>query len=96
MKNLFLIAILLLFGSGSFAYSLDKIETKEDAWNRQSAENYNVYKNNNYNAPLGGYNRTLGDNGGRDYGNSQPYSNSLNSNRSRNYQQNNWNRINNY
>lgn len=45
-----------------------QFETKQQAWDRQSRENYDTYRNNNYQAPLGGYNRPINDNGGRQYG----------------------------
>jgi hypothetical protein len=38
-----------------------KIETTEESRQRHSSENYQVYKSNQNQAPLGGYNERLGD-----------------------------------
>lgn len=48
-------------------------ETREQAYARRSAENYQQYQNNNYQMPLGGYNRPLNDQGGTQWGQRNPY-----------------------
>lgn len=40
---------------------VNRIETIDDARIRHSSENYRIYKNNHYQAPLGGYPEKLGD-----------------------------------
>lgn len=73
-------------------------ETRQDAYDRRSYENYQTYQQNGYNQPLGGYNRPINDDGGRQYGSSTGNygMNSINSNNSRNYQRNSngWNSFN--
>jgi hypothetical protein len=56
------IALLLLFAS-SLAGAADyrPFETTDQARQRQSAENYDTYRNNGNQPPLGGYSRPLGD-----------------------------------
>lgn len=60
-------------------------ETKKEAWDRRSNENYNKYKNN-YNQNFNNdYNRPLNDNGGMKYGqNHNSGFNNLNNNNSKN------------
>ena len=70
-------------------------ETRQEAYNRRSNENYNTYHNNNHQMPLGGYNRSINDNGGREYGSNYSSSgmSSLNNNHNNNYSRggNSWN-----
>ena len=62
IKSLLLLIILLSTTSNAFADSFSRpFETVDEARARHSAENYNTYKNNNYQAPLGGYSSKLGD-----------------------------------
>lgn len=48
-----------VYADGVFGHPT--FETVDQARARHSAENYNTYKNNNYQAPLGGYSSKLGD-----------------------------------
>lgn len=96
MKKVFI--VFALCGSYCFA-SWNTFETKQDAWDRQSSYNYQRYEQNNHQAPLGGYNQSLGSSTrGEQYGynnrnnssyNSYNSGNSLNSKNSRN-SFNNW------
>lgn len=95
MKKLFVSLILLSIGQVCLA-DWNTFETRQEAYDRRSYENYNTYQNNNYQQPLGGYNRPMNDNGGRQYGSN--YGNtgmgSLNVNHSNNYSRtrsNSWN-----
>ena len=57
------IIALFVFMIGSIAFAYDDFrpfETVQEAYDRQSYNNYNTYKNNNYQAPLGGYQQSLG------------------------------------
>ena len=57
------IIALFVFMIGSIAFAYDDFrpfETVQEAYDRQSYNNYNTYKNNNYQAPLGGYHQSLG------------------------------------
>ena len=50
-----------MFGICAFAYDdFRPFETREQAYDRQSYNNYNTYQNNNYQPPLGGYHQNLG------------------------------------
>lgn len=95
MKKLFCLAMLLLMSSNICLADWNTFETRQEAYDRRSYENYNTYQNNNYQQPLGGYNRPMNDNGGRQYGTN--YGNtgmgSLNTNHSNNYSRksNSWN-----
>ena len=60
MKKIVCLIVIMLIGSCAFAYEYRPFETKQQEWERKSDENYDRYKNNNYQAPLGGYNQTLG------------------------------------
>jgi len=60
MKNLSMAILLVLFFAGQ-ALAWDPFETKDEARQRHSAQNYDTYKNNNNRAPLGGYSSPLGD-----------------------------------
>ncbi len=61
MKKNLLIAMVLLAGmNAAFAYD-NPFETVQESKARHSAENYNTYKQNNYQTPLGGYSTPLGD-----------------------------------
>lgn len=95
MKNIFLAIFIFVFIS-SFAYAdWNDYETKKDAYDRRSWENYNTYQNSNYQQPLGGYDRPMNDNGGRQYGTNYGNTgfNNLNSNHSNNHSRNSnsWN-----
>lgn len=71
MKKVLTLLFVTIFGLSCYccyASDFNKIETSRDAYDRRSSENYTKYKNNNYQAPLGGYNRPINDNGGRNYG----------------------------
>ena len=91
IRKLFLLTVFLAVCNICYA-DWNTFETKQDAYDRRSNENYNTYRDNNYQQPLGGYNRSVNDNGGRNYGSSNGNygMNSLNSNNSRN--SNSWNR----
>lgn len=56
-KALILCVISFILSNCAFAdYNpLNRIETIDDARARHSVENYRIYKNNHYQAPLGGY-----------------------------------------
>ena len=62
-KALILCVISFISSNCAFADSnpLNRIETIDDARARYSIENYRIYKNNHYQAPLGGYPEKLGD-----------------------------------
>lgn len=61
-KPLSVVAIALVCLSGyANAQNWRPFETTEEARQRHSAENYETYKNNGYQAPLGGYSERLGD-----------------------------------
>lgn len=62
-KALILCVISFISSNCAFAYSnpLNRIETIDDARARHSAGNYRIYKNNHYQAPLGGYPEKLGE-----------------------------------
>lgn len=90
-----LIAVVLfgLMGNAS-ADNRRPFETTEEARQRHSAENYQTYKNNGYQAPLGGYQERLGDPAPRGterpgyttpkgYDYQSPYGNDDNNNRGR-------------
>ena len=90
MKKI-IVAVLILFSllvnQVCFA-SWNTFETSQQAYDRQSAKNYEKYEQNNHQAPLGGYNQPLGSStSGTQYGyndrnnsyNSYNSSNSLNS-----------------
>ena len=88
-KKFFILIVSFLIGTSCFA-EWNTFETKQEAYDRRSYENYNTYQNNNYQQPLGGYNRPMNDNGGRQYGSS--YSNSgFNSLNNNSRKTNNWN-----
>ena len=95
-KNLCLLVFLFLVSNSCFA-NVDRIETKQDAYFRQSNQNYNTYQQNHNQAPLGGYNQPLGSStSGYQYGlqqqnnsNNNFYYNNNNNNNSRN--RNGWN-----
>ena len=95
MKKIFCLLLVTSFMQGCIASGFNTFETRQEGYDRRSYENYNTYKNNNYQQPLGGYNRPMNDDGGRQYGSN--YGNSgfgtMNSNYSRNYsrQNNSWN-----
>ena len=81
------LAIMVLCCSYCFA-SWNSFETSQQAYDRQSARNYQTYESNNYQAPLGGYSQPLGSStSGEQYGynirnnsyNSYNSGNSLNS-----------------
>jgi hypothetical protein len=85
-----LLSILMLsFSSQVCLADWNTYETRQQAYDRRSNENYNTYKNNNYQQPLGGYNRPINDNGGRQYGSSNNNSGFGSLNNSRN--SNSWN-----
>lgn len=62
-KALILCVISFILSNCAFAdYNpLNRIETIDDARARHSVENYRIYKNNHYQAPLGGYPERLVD-----------------------------------
>lgn len=85
MKKILCLIVLLAIAQVCYA-DFNAFETRQDAYDRRSNENYNTYKNNNYQAPLGGYNRPMNDNGGRQYGMNQNQGmNSYSQNNSGNY-----------
>ena len=95
MKKVFVVFALCC--SCCFA-SWNTFETRQQAYDRQSARNYQTYESNNYQAPLGGYRQPLGSStSGEQYGfnnrnnsyNSYNSGNSLNSRSSRS-SFNNW------
>lgn len=53
--------LLLLISSLACAQQNNPLETIDQARQRQSAENYDTYRNRGNDAPLGGYNGPLGD-----------------------------------
>jgi hypothetical protein len=60
MKIAISIAAVVL-ASSAFAQTYRPLETTDQARQRQSSENYDTYRNRGNDAPLGGYNRPLGD-----------------------------------
>lgn len=60
MKIVMSIAAVLL-ASSAFAQTYRPLETTDQARQRQSAENYNTYRDRGSEAPMGGYSRPLGD-----------------------------------
>ena len=75
-------------------YAWNLLETTDEARQRHSAERYEIYRNNGYRAPLGGYPERFGDpapygterpgyTSPKGYGNGSPYGNS-------NQRQNRW------
>lgn len=95
MKRIIYLLLVMSFAQICFASGFNTFETRQEAYDRRSYENYNTYRNNNYQQPLGGYNRSINDNGGRQYGSTYGNSGfgSMNTNHSRNYstQNNSWN-----
>lgn len=95
MKKILCLMCLFSMVQICYASGFNTFETNQQAYDRRSYENYNTYQNNNYQMPLGGYNRPINDDGGRQYG--SIYNNSgfgsLNSNYSNTYSQNSnsWN-----
>lgn len=64
MKKVLILCIISFLSSNcAFAdYNpINRIETIDEARIRHSSENYRIYKNNHYQAPLGGYPEKLGD-----------------------------------
>lgn len=83
--KLYLFPIVALFASQAYAQSSPLLETTENARMRHNAERYETYKQNNYQAPLGGYSERLGDPAphGTDrpgYASPQPYGGGNNNN----------------
>ena len=92
MKKFLVVFLLLFIGLVCYA-NWNTYETKQEAFDRRSNQNYNTYRNNNYQAPLGGYNNSMNDNGGRNYG-MENYNKLNNNNNNNNYNRNNnWNRF---
>jgi hypothetical protein len=56
-----IVAIITVMALSSVANAQSLLETTDQARQRHSAERYEQYKSNNYNAPLGGYSDKLGD-----------------------------------
>ena len=62
MKKIILFISFILSNCAFADYNpLNRIETIDDARARHSVENYRIYKNNHYQAPLGGYPERLVD-----------------------------------
>jgi hypothetical protein len=59
-RSLIAIVLVGLMGNAK-ADNWRPFETTDEARQRHSAENYQTYKNNGYQAPLGGYQERLGD-----------------------------------
>jgi hypothetical protein len=57
----FVAAIITIMALTSAANAQSLLETTDQARQRHNAERYELYKSNNYNAPLGGYSDKLGD-----------------------------------
>ena len=94
MKKVLCCLLFLNFVSASVYANIDTLETKQDAYYRQSNQNYQTYRNNNYQAPLGGYQQPLGSStNGYHYGYQQKQYNSTNTN---SYNYNNNSNRNNY
>ena len=95
MKKLILLVFVFVSCTALAFADWNTYETKQEAWDRRSYENYNTYQNNDHQQPLGGYNRPINDDGGRQFGTNYGNQgfNSLNSNHSRNYSKNSnsWN-----
>ena len=60
MKTVFALLMISL-ASVANAQSRNPLDTTDQARQRQSAENYETYRKHGNEAPLGGYNRPLGD-----------------------------------
>lgn len=82
MKKILSLIVLLSIVQSAYADSWNRLETYQDAYDRQSQRNYETYRNNNYQAPLGGYSQGLNEPSGYQYGYnfnnrdiSSPYSN---------------------
>lgn len=84
MKKIICLVALLSFCNVCYA-DWNTYETKKDAYDRRSYENYNQYQNNGYQNFNNGYNRPINDNGGQHYGQKHNSGfNSLNNHGSRN------------
>ena len=91
MNKIICFLTLLIIGSCAYAYEYRPYETKQQEWERKSNENYDRYKNNNYQAPLGSYNQTLGSStSGYQYGYNNQNNDRNNSVRGMNINANDW------
>ena len=92
MKKIFLL-LLIVSMQAAFA-DWYNYETRSQTYDRRSYENYQTYKNNNYQAPLGGYNRPMNDDGGRQFGTVGNHGTTIRTNNPNSFSnnQNNWNR----
>lgn len=70
MRKLIMALVFLGVLTSADAQAQSLLETKDQARQRHSADNYNTYKNNGNRAPLGGYSGTLGS--PQPYGTSTP------------------------
>ncbi len=68
MKKIIVLFCLLSTTQIVLADSWNRLETYQDAYDRQSQRNYETYQNNNYRAPLGGYSQSLNEPSGYQYG----------------------------
>jgi len=91
MKKVLCLICILAIAQCSFASSFNKLETREQAYERQSQQNYVKYQNNNYQPPLGGYSQPLGGSAGRQYGYVQPPNLGEKSSNNYNYSNSNYN-----
>lgn len=92
MKKILCLLTLLAIGQVCYA-DWNTFETSQQAYDRQSYNNYNTYQNNNHQMPLGGYSQPLGSTtGGTQYGSyTRTNTNSYNSNYSNNYSRSRYN-----
>jgi hypothetical protein len=61
MKNILVLALFVLLTASSAHAQVNPFETTEQSRQRHSYERYQQYKDNDYQAPLGGYKEKLGD-----------------------------------
>lgn len=68
MKRLICLVTLLCIAQCAYADYWNRPETSQNAYDRQSQRNYETYRNNHYQAPLGGYSQSFNQPTGRQYG----------------------------
>ncbi len=89
MKKILCLITVLAISQVCYA-DWNTFETRQEAYDRRSYENYNTYQSNNHQMPLGGYNQPLGSStSGATYGSyTQSSMDTLNSNYSNSYSTN--------
>lgn len=67
MKKFLCLTVVFMLGQTCFA-DWNTLETKKEAFDRKSNENYDIYRNNHHQMPLGGYQTKINNSGGIQYG----------------------------